>query len=849
MSTPDPTAPMLRVSLPEGMRDFAADQVVLGRDLASDVVVAHEDVSRRHVIFQRSGGEWFVVDQGSTNGTFAGGQRVSHLRVIPGLPLDLQVGGLRGALVRVEVIAPAGWSGSGPLPAPPAAAPPVQMPVQMPPPMGAEPPAGPGYSQPAPEQSAYPQPGPPQQASYGSGQELWGLTPAPQVPPGQLAHGYTLLPDSRPSGGQVLTIGRTRNNDVVLDDPLVSRQHATLELGQQVILRDLGSFNGTFVNGQRVSGSVRLAPGNEVIFGNQTFTWDGQQMISRATRNDLTLFVEDVTTTVKGGKRLLEGVNFQLDPSSLTAVIGPSGAGKSTLLGAITGLRPATHGNVIWQGHDLYTHYDQLRYQIGLVPQQDIQHPQLTVRQGLSYAARLRLPPDTTHQERHQRVEQVVSLMQLQRQIDNRIGTQLSGGQKKRVSIATELLTAPPLLFLDEPTSGLDPGLDRDVMHQLRRLADEGRVVMVVTHSVLALDVCDNVVVMAPGGRVAYFGPPSGVLDHFGCQDYPQVFDMLDDPDLWQRIPPPPGGRVDTGRLPSLNQPVAPPPQQSLGRQLGTLIARNLAVTVSDRLLLAMLVLMPIVLGLLSRVVPGDDGLSIQDTMSTRPGDNGEILEIFSRGEAVQRLTILIVAAALMGTAVTIRELVKERPIFQREYAVGLSPGMYLISKVLVLGTASFFQGLLVTFISLVGLPGPDDGGATGLGSFEIALAIGALAFSMAVIGLAVSALVTSSEQTMPALVGLVMVQLVLSGALVAMAGRAGLEQVAWLAPARWGYAACAASVDLDKALTNVKDADLDSLWDPTAAQYIGNLGVLGVLTVIALGLGFVFVRRSARAG
>ena len=120
--------------------------------------------------------------------------------------------------------------------------------------------------------------------------------------------------------------------------------------------------------------------------------------------------------------------------------------------------------------------------------------------------------------------------LQLTARLDNRIGTQLSGGQKKRVSIATELLTAPPLLFLDEPTSGLDPGLDLEVMKQLRGLADGGRVVMVVTHSVLALDVCDDVMVMAPGGRIAYFGPPSGVLAHFGCASYPEVFDLLDDP-------------------------------------------------------------------------------------------------------------------------------------------------------------------------------------------------------------------------------------------------------------------------------------------------------------------------------
>jgi ABC-type multidrug transport system ATPase subunit/ABC-type multidrug transport system permease subunit len=603
------------------------------------------------------------------------------------------------------------------------------------------------------------------------------------------------------------------------------------------MLRDLNSFNGSFVNGHRVSGLVRLNPGDEVIFGNQTFMWDGLQMTSRATRRDLTLFAENVTTVVKGGKRLLDGVSFNLEPSSLTAVIGPSGAGKSTLLGALTGLQPATHGNVVWQGHDLYTHYDQLRFQIGLVPQQDIQHPQLTVRQGLTYAAELRLPPDTNAEERARRVGQVVGQLQLGGQIDNRIGTQLSGGQRKRVSIATELLTAPPLLFLDEPTSGLDPGLDRDVMHQLRTLANEGRVVVVVTHSVLALDVCDNVVVLAPGGRLAYFGPPSGVLQHFGCRDYPEVFDLLDEPDLWQRIPPPAAGHLETGRLPALNVPVAPPPHQSLSRQLSTLTRRNLAVTLSDRLLLGMLLALPLVLGVLSRVVQGTSGLSISDTAS----DAASI----SSAEAVQRLTILVVAAALMGTAVTIRELVKERAIFQREYAVGLSPDMYLLSKLAVLGTAAFLQGVLVTFLATVGMPGPDDGGVFALGWFEVALAVGALGFTMAVVGLAVSAVVTSSEQTMPALVGLVMVQLVLSGSLVAVDGRPVLEQVAWLAPARWGFAASAVSVDLHKP-RRLGGVDTDPLLAHNAGQWLADLTALGVLCALALGLGLWLVRRSA---
>ena len=490
------------------------------------------------------------------------------------------------------------------------------------------------------------------------------------------------------------------------------------------------------------------------------------------------------------------------------------------------------------------------------MPQQDIQHPQLKVRQALRFAAQLRLPPDTSKQEQEARVRQVADQLQLTSRLDNRIGTQLSGGQKKRVSIATELLTAPPLLFLDEPTSGLDPGLDLEVMKQLRSLADGGRVVMVVTHSVLALDVCDDVMVLAPGGRIAYFGPPSGVLAHFGCASYPEVFDLLDDPDLWQRIPAPAPLAATTGALPAATAAVPAPPRQSLGRQLSTLVRRNAAVVVSDRLLLGMLLLLPLILGGLSRLVPGGYGFSLDESLTcpgrTQPigggrcqamqdgtpiGDTVRIL--FDQGEARQRLIVLLVAACLMGTAIAIRELVGERSIFRREYAVGLSPGVYFLSKVLVLASAAFAQGLLVTFIATVGLPGPDGR----LGTLRLALAVAFLAFTMAIVGLAISALVTSNEQTMPTLVGVIMIQLVLSGSLFGIAGRPVLEQVAWLSPSRWAYAATASTMGL---VRGQAPADEDWIALAGAGHYVMGLGMLGVLCAAAFGLGLWLTRRSA---
>ncbi|MBV6729449.1 FHA domain-containing protein [Nocardioides daeguensis] len=805
-------------------RTFDGPRVVVGRELDCEVAVTDAKASRHHVVLQVEDGAWVVVDQ-SSNGTYVSGQRVSRLQ-LTGAPVSLHLGGPTGEPVVVSVLAPAV---PPPPPPAPAAAQPVQ-PVQPLPPVQ-QPASRPVPTQePAPAGEFWKNLPPPQVPASGGPVDAW--RPAGVLPPGQLPHGHSVVLPQQLQTGRSLTIGREQTNDIVLADPLVSRHHARLDPatpGAPAVLHDLGSFNGTFVEGHRVQGAVQLPVGSEVIFGNQTFRWDGHQLIASATAHEFTLYADGLTQVVAGGKRLIENVSFKLEPRSLTAVIGPSGAGKSTLLGALTGLKPASHGRVIWQGHDLYQHYDQLRFQIGLVPQQDILHPQLKVRQGLRFAAQLRLPPDTTAQEWDHRVQTVADQMQLTQRLDNRIGTQLSGGQRKRVSIATELLTAPPLLFLDEPTSGLDPGLDLEVMRQLRALADDGRVVMVVTHSVLALDVCDNVLVLAPGGRVAYFGPPSGVLAHFGKTNYPEVFDLLDDADLWQRIPVPQHS-VDTSSLQQSYAGAVPaPPRQSASRQLTTLVKRNLAVVLADRLLLGMLVLLPLILGALSRVVPGENGLSVLEA-------GGRI------GEAQQRLTVLIVAACLMGTALAIRELVGERPIFRREYAVGLSPGLYFTSKVLVLGTAAFVQGLVVTFLAAVGLPGA-DGTA---GTFRVALAIAVLSAVMVVIGLALSALVTSTEQTMPALVGLVMLQLVLSGALFEIAGRVLLEQIAWLSPSRWGYAASASAIQLVDRFEGTDRADW--IAQSGAGHYLMDLVMLGLLGAAAFGVGLLLVRRSAEA-
>ena len=647
--------------------------------------------------------------------------------------------------------------------------------------------------------------------------------------------GPELLLSTDPSGPseapRVLTIGRARTCEVVVDDPLVSRHHATIEIGQNAILRDSGSFNGTFLNGERVHEDTPLHRGDLIGVGSSTLTWDdGDLAMARPQRPVFSARHLEVTT--KNGAHLLDDVSITIPGGTLIAVIGPSGAGKSTLLGALTGLRPATRGRVTWNGRDLYAEYAQLRFLVGLVPQEDILHRQLTVRRALQFAAELRLPPDTRSTERDKRVDQVLAEVDLAKQIDQRIDS-LSGGQRKRTSIALELLTAPQLLFLDEPTSGLDPGLDKQVMASLRSLADAGRVVLVVTHSVLALGECDRVLVLARGGRVAFFGPPADVLPFFEVDNYPAAFAALED-DMWvAKYANSPAREAYVGRTRSAQAPVPaanapPPPRAAPFRQLGTLIRRNAAVVAADRLFVVLLLGMPLLLALMAHAFPGEAGLSVSEAQ-------GDLLQV------QQRLIVLVVGAALMGTALAVRELVVERPIYGRERAVGLSPGAYLLSKAVVLGVLVACQCVLFTVLALLGLPGPDDALVLGNGLVEVAVAVAAVGVTMAVAALVISAAATSTEQTMPALVALVMSQLVLCGGLFRIAGRAGIEQVSWLLPARFGYAATAATVGLQQPTSPT----VDTLYDPTAGQWLVNLGLLGVQALVFFALAAWALHRS----
>ncbi|GAA4627394.1 FHA domain-containing protein [Actinoallomurus vinaceus] len=725
--------------------------------------------------------------------------------------------------------------------APPTIAPGTPVPPQQQPsPYGTGPQQAPGYGGgPA---------GPPYQAPPGpGGVPAWQSAPThgptqgprPRSPIVQTMSGQYREPAHVRSlgGSNVVRIGRGPENDMVVADLRVSRQHAELRsAGGTYEIVDLGSRSGTYVNGRRVQ-RAPIGAQDIIGIGPSTFHLVDDVLMEYVDAGAVRLSAHDLTVTVDKGKVLLDHVTFPLGEKCLVAVIGPSGSGKSTLLRALTGLRPADQGVVSYDGRDLYRDYAELRSRIGLVPQDDILHTQLTVRRALIYAAELRFPDDTRQSERKARVDEVLKELGLDHRRDNKVSS-LSGGQRKRVSVALELLTKPSLLFLDEPTSGLDPGLDKSVMQMLRGLADDGRTVAVVTHSVANLDICDRLLVMAPGGRIAYFGPPKEALPFLGFDDWADVFQAFDDPSIdW-------GGRYLHSQehqryvQAELVQPVAqtgpvggnfeqPPKAQSWPEQLSTLIRRYCRSIAADPMFLGITVLLPIIMGLLARAVPTGNLLA-------PPGNDSQ---------AANLLLILCIGGCLTGAANAVRELVKERAIYQRERAVGLSRSAYLASKLLVLGLVTIGQGVVLTLVAMLGVKTHDKGVLT-TPLIELVLAIALLSFTAMALGLLISALVKTSEMTMPLLVMSTLVQVVFCGALVHLDGKPGLEQISWLVPARWALAAMAGTLNAGVLIPSRGDAP-DPLWKQDTGTWAFDMGIMVVQVVVLTFLVTRMLRRQ----
>jgi ABC-type multidrug transport system ATPase subunit len=628
---------------------------------------------------------------------------------------------------------------------------------------------------------------------------------------------------------QRIRIGRGENNDWKIDDINVSRSHAEIvqhrEGGYELV--DLKSTNGTYLNESQVKREKLIFGDIISISGHRRkFTSDGLEILEG---------IEGLPVTVKGtsfeigSKKLLDDVSFNLGPRTLTAIIGPSGAGKSTLLGVLTGRTKPTNGVIELGGNNLHENYQVLSRQIGSVPQADILHTRLTVRQALNYGAKLRLPSDTTKDERNTKVNEVMHKLELMERADLRID-RLSGGQRKRASIGLELLTSPKLLVLDEPTSGLDPGLDAHVMETLRNLADDGQTVVLVTHSVDNLNFCDNVILLASGGRVAYAGPASTVFTKLGKKNWAEVFKFLASPDALLLA----STKREVPASTEIKQNHVLERRQGFFKQVATLSARYIRVISSDRFYLTLLTLIPIIIGGISYAAGSKYGFG--PGYKTR---SGVIYNPFAQGS----ILVLILGSIFVGLSTGIQEVIKENAIRRREQNVGIRIFSYLISKVIVLGFITSAQILVFTFIVLFGRPLPESGLIIDSSRLEITAICIALGLCSMLLGLLVSTLLTSEEQAMPALVGLTMVLVVLSGALP-LESKGLVAQFSKFVPSHWATNALSASVDIIQ-LGLITEKDQQAKWESSIGNLTTSISYIFVFAFLFAVLSLLNLRKN----
>ncbi len=562
-----------------------------------------------------------------------------------------------------------------------------------------------------------------------------------------------------------LTVGRqVMPGQIVLDHPNVSRRHAAFEVaGSTVVLRDLGGANGTYVNGTRLRGTRPLAPGDRIDIGPFQLTFDGTALTRSWRIGNVELLVRGVSCdvrsrqTVTSPHRILNAANLRIRPSEFVCIIGANGAGKSTLMNVLSGRTLPSEGTVLLNGVDLHANFQALKRDIAYVPQQDVLHEQLTLRQALDYAAQLRLPPDTTAAQRCTAVNEAARSVDLYERLDERIGA-LSGGQKKCASLASEILSRPSLLFLDEVTSGLDESTDWEIMRLLRRLADEGMTIVVVSHTLANVaEFCDKVVCMGRGGHPTFVGSPAQVLAFFAVPRLGEVFNRMDElgAEYWrtkfehaagatENLPAAPVARADLQRLHESPASTALVASRRILRQGGILLRRNTRLLLVDRRTLVMAAVQSVLIGGLVGYAFGNFGAGQERVVA----ENALLL-------------LLGLSAIWLGCNAASKEIVGELAIYRRERDINLSTAAFIGAKYVVSCVFTVLQlAVVYVLVALLaeGIPGDP------VKQFLL-LTVGAMAGTA--IGLLISAVANTRDQATTIVPLALVPQLLLAGVLV----------------------------------------------------------------------------------
>lgn len=631
-----------------------------------------------------------------------------------------------------------------------------------------------------------------------------------------------------------VTIGRDAQNDVTLSHPSISRLHARIvRRNGEYVIQDAGSKNGTFVNGVSIAPDHArvLRPGDTIRVGPIKFVFAPDTLEKVDESHNLRLDALHLNQFVSKRINLLQDISLAIKPCEFVVIAGVSGAGKSTLLNALTGFHPASAGTVLVNGTDLYHNFDAFRTSIGYVPQENIIHKELTVHDALDYSARLRLPADTLPAERQDRVTEVLDSLNLTERKNVPI-QKLSGGQRKRVSIGVELLTQPGLFFLDEATSGLDPGNASQLMRLLRRLADEGQTILLVTHATKNAMLCDQVAFLAGGGYLAYYGPPAAALQYFGVEDFDAIYQKLENeqtPQVWneqyrnapqfkeyvvERLQDKYGALI--APVPAALPAKRGPARTGVGglRQFRVLSARYLNIIRRDWMNLLLLLLIAPILGSIDFIVWP------RQLLDPREGDP-------ARG--VTFLFLSAIVPFLVGALSSVREIVKETAVYQRERTVALKIAPYLMSKILIGFLFALYHAAMLLAIKTAAVDFSSLS-AEELGKFYVTLALAAM--SGVLWGLLVSAIAPREEQAMLLVIVVIVAQIFFAGGILPLKQLSDTAQMLGdVTSSKWAFQALTTLVStVNERYGGVYGGDLYASWSAMALIMVALYVLLFVL-------------------
>lgn len=550
---------------------------------------------------------------------------------------------------------------------------------------------------------------------------------------------------------EVLFIGRLPENDIVINNVKVSRRHAKLErYGDKWHIEDLGSLNGTFVNSVKIKRAFVTSKDLITIGGIPIYL---DELLSpkkgKEIKGEVKLTTKNLTFRVKE-KVIVDNISLTIFPGEFVGLIGPSGAGKTSLMLMMNGVVKPSSGDVFINSQSLFENYSSFKGQIGYVPQDDIIHRELKVKESLLYNGRLRLE-NYSEGDIETRVEEVITSLGLKEAKNTLIGSPekkgISGGQRKRVNLGQELLTEPSILFLDEPTSGLDPKTDMDVMKLLRGIADKGKIVVLTTHSITEenFNILTHLVVLTKGGKLAYFGPANEAVKYFGVGKPYEIFDKLNqkDPSYWQEL-----YKKSRYYKEFVSDRESEEIKLSQSRNKYDLSRRKINLK-------QFFILASRYLKIKTRDVVGAMILLLQAPLIA-----ALIALVFSKEEEkTQALFLLVIAAIWFGCSNAAREIVSEQSIYKRERMVFLKIPSYIFSKVSILLILCIIQSAILTGVTISSL----DFNAGFIDMFFLLLTASLAAL---LIGLFVSSLVSTNEAAM-ALMPIILIPQVILGGLI----------------------------------------------------------------------------------